>query len=102
MIKNETISLEDCVVQGKGNIVSDMGGEKVMLSVQNGKYYNLGEIGGKIWDSIEKPISIGQLVSTLMFEYDVGQNECEQHVISFLTHLAGEGLVQIGADGQSE
>ncbi|MCY9660242.1 lasso peptide biosynthesis PqqD family chaperone [Paenibacillus chondroitinus] len=102
MMNHETISLQDCVCQGKGSIVSDMGGEKVMLSVQNGKYYNLGEIGGKIWDSIENPISIGQLVSTLMREYDVDQNECEQHVISFLAHMAGEGLVQVGADGHRE
>ena len=29
-----------------------MGGEKVMLSVKNGKYYNLGEIGGEIWELI--------------------------------------------------
>ena len=29
------------IVQSKGNIVSDMGGEKVMLSVNNGKYYQL-------------------------------------------------------------
>ena len=34
----------------KGNIVSDMGGEKVMLSIENGKYYNLGEMGGEIWE----------------------------------------------------
>lgn len=102
MINNETISLQDCVVQGKGNIVSDMGGEKVMLSVQNGKYYNLGEIGGKIWDSIEMPISVGQLVTTLMLEYDVDQSECQQQVISFLAHLAEEGLVQIRVDGHRE
>ena len=27
-----------------------MDGEKVMLSINNGKYYNLGEIGGDIWE----------------------------------------------------
>lgn len=46
MIKSQTVSLNDYFVQGTGNIVSDMGGEKVMLSVLNGKYYNLGEVGG--------------------------------------------------------
>ena len=50
MIKNQNISLNQTLSQVKGNIVSDMGGEKVMLSVNNGKYYNLGEIGGDIWD----------------------------------------------------
>ena len=40
MIKNQNISLENMIVQSKGNIVSDMDGEKVMLSINNGKYYN--------------------------------------------------------------
>ena len=47
MIKTKKISCNHLVVQSPGNIVSDMDGEKVMLSVHNGKYYNLGEIGGR-------------------------------------------------------
>ncbi|NRF90542.1 lasso peptide biosynthesis PqqD family chaperone [Paenibacillus frigoriresistens] len=101
MIKNQTISLQDVVVQGKGNIVSDMGGEKVMLSVHNGKYYNLGEIGGKIWDSIEAPITVIQLVMTLMADYEVDQSECEQQVISFLTHLMDEKLIGVEEEANS-
>ena len=46
----EHLSIHQCVGQVKGNIVSDMDGEKVMLSVDNGKYYNFGEIGGRIWE----------------------------------------------------
>ena len=34
MITNQKISLNQEVTQGKGNIVSDMGGEKVMLSIE--------------------------------------------------------------------
>ena len=47
MIKTKQISLQNMVAQIPGNIVSDMGGEKVMMSINNGKYYNLGEIGGE-------------------------------------------------------
>jgi hypothetical protein len=95
MIKNKNISLNHLVTQVKGNIVSDMGGEKVMLSVNKGKYYNLGEIGGDIWDLIEEEIVINQLVETLMSKYDVEQTECEEHVISFLELLLDEGLISI-------
>lgn len=95
MIKNQALLLQDIVVQGKGNIVSDMGGEKVMLSVHNGKYYNLGEIGGIIWDAIEKPIAVTQLVANLVADYEVDQSECEQQVISFLTHLMDEKLIGV-------
>lgn len=95
MIKNQNISLNKLIVQGKGNLVSDMDREKVMLSVHNGKYYNLGQTGGKIWDLIETPILVNQLVTNLMSEYDVKQIECEEQVISFLELLLEEGLIQI-------
>ena len=37
MIKNQKYFNRTIVVQGKGNIVSDMDGEKVMLSIQKWK-----------------------------------------------------------------
>lgn len=97
MIQNDIISIsyKQEIVQVNGNIVSDMDGEKVLLSVKKGKYYNLGEIGGRIWDLVETPLTVDQLVETLLMEYDVGEAECVEHVFSFLDHLLEEGLIQI-------
>jgi hypothetical protein len=95
MITKGIISLSQFVAQIKGNIVSDMGGEKVMLSVKNGKYYNLGGIGGDIWDLIGEKIQVNQLVTNLMSNYNVEQSVCEEQVISFLELLLGEGLVEL-------
>ena len=52
MMYTERISLKCQIVQSEENIVSDMDGEKVMLNVRKGKYYNLGETG-EIWDLIK-------------------------------------------------
>ena len=52
MLKDKKISLNSRIVQSKGNMVSDMDGEKVMLNIEKGKYYNLGELGGTIWGSM--------------------------------------------------
>lgn len=95
MIKNRKILLNQYVNQVKGNIVSNMGEEKVMLSVETGKYYNLGEVGGVIWDLIEKKIEVEQLVKTLLSIYEVEQTICEEHVISFLEPLLEEGLIEL-------
>jgi hypothetical protein len=95
MIKSQTISLESIVGQVEGNIVSDMGGEKVMLSISNGKYYNLGEIGGVIWDAIEQPLSFGKLIDNLLSEYQVDRETCEQQVLTFLEMLIKEDIVMI-------
>ncbi len=98
MITNQNISTNHFAVQGKGNIVSDMGGEKVMLNISKGKYYNLGEIGGEIWELIKKPTQILVIINTLTVSYLVEPNACEEHVLLFLEQLLVEGLVVISPD----
>lgn len=81
--------------QAPGNIVSDMDGEKVMLSVKNGKYYNLGEIGGEIWGLLENPTSIDDIVKEMLDTYDVEREQCEKEVLFFIELLLKERLLDI-------
>jgi len=93
MSKNDLLQQSDIIRQRPGNIVSDMDGEKVMLSVESGNYYNLGQIGGRIWELIEQPASIGDIVSQLISEYDIDPDTCLQQILPFLNHLHEEGLI---------
>ncbi|NGY80489.1 lasso peptide biosynthesis PqqD family chaperone (plasmid) [Bacillus megaterium] len=95
MIKVEKISIEHLVIQNEGNIVSDMGGEKVMLNIENGKYYNLGKIGGDIWELIDKTILVSELISNIVAKYDVNKEKCKEEVISFLESMHEERLVRV-------
>jgi hypothetical protein len=95
MISTQKVSLNSIIVQQDGIIVSDMDGEKVMLSIESGNYYNLGELGGEIWDLIKSPVEINNLVNTLLLTYQVGKEECEQNVLSFIEQLINEGLIHI-------
>lgn len=95
MNPTNNIQLLDNVVRVKGNIVSDMDGEKVMLSIQNGKYYNLGEIGGEIWDLVESPTQVAEVVEALFSRYEVERSVCEEQTLAFLRQLAKESLVEV-------
>lgn len=95
MIDIQEIPLSCFVVQSGGNVVSDMDGDTVMMSIDNGKYYNLGKVGGVIWDLIKESISVEQVVTILMSDYDIGRAECEKQVLSFMKHLYKEGLIRI-------
>ncbi|MFY2249349.1 lasso peptide biosynthesis PqqD family chaperone [Priestia megaterium] len=95
MIKSDQILPKHVVIQSEGNIVSDMGNEKVMLNIKNGKYYNLGEIGGEIWESISKPTEVNNLVNHIVKKYDVQTDKCEEEVISFLENLYQESLIKL-------
>ncbi|USL31712.1 lasso peptide biosynthesis PqqD family chaperone [Bacillus sp. PK9-021] len=91
----QTISLICTVMQSEGNIVSDMDGEKVMMSVSNNKYYNLGVMGGEIWEMVQSATSVKHIVANLMSVYDVEEKVCEDEVLSFLNVLYKEGLIQV-------
>lgn len=92
----DTIALSELVVQSEGYLVSEMNGEKVMLSIENGKYYNLGQIGGRVWELIESPASIQDVVDRLVTEYFIEPEDCQRQVRRFLQQLKAEGLVQAG------
>lgn len=91
----EFITSDDLIVQSEGFLVSDMDGEKVMLSIENGKYYNLGLIGGRIWELASTPVTVTGMVEQLVTEYEIEPEVCEQQVQTFLKQLIAEGLVQV-------
>ncbi|WP_410513568.1 lasso peptide biosynthesis PqqD family chaperone [Paenibacillus sp. BR2-3] len=99
MSKVSTLSVNDVLVQCEGNIVSDMDGEKVMLNVQRGKYYNLGEVGGDIWNTLGTPSSIKEIINTIQTAYEVEADICEQDIITFLQHLMDEELIRLSNAG---
>ena len=77
-MSTELITTDALVVQSEGFLVSDMDGEKVMLSIENGKYYNLGRIGGRIWELISSPVTISNMVDQLVMEYEIEPELCER------------------------
>ncbi|MGG1629481.1 lasso peptide biosynthesis PqqD family chaperone [Rossellomorea sp. NRS-1567] len=95
MIKHKNLIMTNHIQQKKGNIVSNMNGEMVMLSIYNGKYYNLGEIGGQIWESMKGTTSIDSLIGTLMETYEIEEERCREQVLLFLENLLTEQLIEV-------
>lgn len=93
-----TITNEQQIAQTKGNLAGNMNGDMVLMSIANGKYYNLGSVGGRIWEMIGEPISLERLNAALLDEYEVEPAECEEKVQIFLNLLWDEGLIQVSHD----
>ncbi|WP_379164152.1 lasso peptide biosynthesis PqqD family chaperone [Paenibacillus sp. sgz5001063] len=89
------LSPESVLVQREGNIASDMDGEKVMLNVKNGKYYNLGEVGGEIWTALASPITAARVVEVIQESFEVPEETARQDVFAFLQSLLNEDLAAI-------
>ncbi len=76
-------------------VTADMDGETVMMSIENGKYYNLGKMGTVIWNLIETPLSVETIQQKLLAAYNVKQDQCEAEVHSFLNSLQQENIITV-------
>lgn len=74
-------------------LYSNMDGETVMMSVENGEYYGLDEIGARIWQLLENPESAETLARKLIEEYDVSWETCLSDVLEFLSIMAEKRLI---------
>lgn len=76
-----------------GIMTADMDGATVMMDIETGKYYNLGEIGGRIWELLETPMSVNDLINALTEEYDVSVEQCQADTVPFLVSLTERSLL---------
>ena len=79
-----------------GLMTADMNGSAVMMDIMTGKYYNLGEVGGRIWELLEDPMTVAELISKLTAEYDVSAEQCRADIAPFLKTLLERGLLVEG------
>lgn len=89
------LNVDNVVVQNKEIDVSDLNGEKVMMNIDKGEYFSLNSMGSRIWNLIEEPKRIGDIVNTLLEEYDVSEEECKDNVTKFLDVLTYVDLINI-------
>lgn len=76
-----------------GLMTADMNGSAVMMDIATGKYYNLGEVGGRIWELLEEPTTIAGLVEQLTAEYNVSAEQCREDILPFLKKLVQQRLL---------
>jgi hypothetical protein len=74
---------------------SELGSEVVMLSLRDGMYYGLDDVGAEIWRLIQGPMTIGRIVASLVDTYDVDARRCRADVIRLVAALRDRGLVDI-------
>lgn len=92
---------ETVVVQSKEPVAVEVDQAVVMMGLEQGKYYGLEGIGGRIWSLIEQPSSISDICDTLVAEFEVEPDVCLLEVTSFVTELAREKLVRIFDEANS-
>ena len=82
------------VVVSKNQLASSIAGETVILGISAGRYYGLDAVGARIWQLIQAPGSVAEIVRTIVGEYEVDRERCEADVLALLQQLVDAGLVE--------
>ncbi|BBE71025.1 lasso peptide biosynthesis PqqD family chaperone [Oharaeibacter diazotrophicus] len=81
------------LVRAEGLLTAALDQELLMMSVEQGRYYNLNAVGARIWELLETPTSADALVAALTAEYEVDPDTARAHVERFLGELRRRGLL---------
>ncbi|MES2494670.1 MAG: PqqD family peptide modification chaperone [Pseudomonadota bacterium] len=82
-----------------GLLSAAVGEELLMMSTAEGKYFNLNDVGTRIWELLAQPVSADGLVAALTAEYAIDADTARAQVTEFLTALRERGLLT--ASGES-
>jgi hypothetical protein len=92
MPETKTVDLQTTVQRNPDMIFTDFGNEMVMLSMEDSRYYGINEVGVRVWELMESPMSIAGIVDAICDEFDVGSEQCAQDVLAFVAQLQQKNM----------
>ncbi|GAC1622878.1 MAG: hypothetical protein PVS2B2_02460 [Candidatus Acidiferrum sp.] len=92
---NALLSLHSVVVATSEQVSCSLNEESCILNLKNSVYYGLDPVGARVWDLLREPRPIREVLDTLLQEYDVAAQVCEQNLLDLLENLRAEGLIEV-------
>jgi len=94
-VTQDTLSPSVVVVATSSQVACPLAGELVILELNTGKYYGLNRVGTRIWNLIQEPRRVSDILNIILNEYDVEPDRCERDLSALLQDLATHGLMEI-------
>lgn len=87
--------------QVSADLSADQSGDVVILGLKDGMYFELNDVGARIWHLIQQPRSIQSVLDTLLDEYEVSAEQCEADLLSLAESMLKRGLVDLVDESHS-
>ena len=87
------ISRESCPRRMEQVIAQKAANDFLLFNMDNGNYYSLNDIGGRIWELCDGQHSVSQLVVTIATEYDAPAEIVEKDIVDLLEGLQDGKLI---------
>lgn len=71
--------------------------EMVLLDINEGRYYGLNLVGGRMLEELDKHGDIGRAVDEVAAEYDVPRDRVQADFATLIGQLTERGLVEVAS-----
>lgn len=92
----EQLEPESIIKRTNDQVSKKLNEVTIVMSIEEGKYFNLNRVASRIWEIIEQPKTIRQVVEQLLLEFEIAHDDCEREVKELIADLADLGLIHFG------
>mgnify|MGYP003587377125 CR=1 FL=1 len=83
------------IVRNDEIIFTDMDRDMVMMSVEKGEYYGVNRVGRKIFEMLERPMTVSEICQALCVTFNVSEEQCLKDMAPFLKQMADKGIIRV-------
>ena len=81
------------IVRSTQVIATEVDGEIVLISIEDGKYFGLDSVGSEIWRRLEAPKRVDALCDELKAHFEGDPDTIEREALMFLDRLSDSKLL---------
>lgn len=89
------IPADAVVVASDQQLSTTLAGEVIILGLDDSIYYGLSGAGARIWELLQSPRTIGEIVRIITAEFDAERDRVAADLDALLADLESRGLIAI-------
>jgi hypothetical protein len=89
------VPLDASVVATERQLSTTLADEVIILGLDDSMYYGLSGTGARVWELLQAPRTIEEIVVTITSEFDADRSRVEADLDSLLADLESRGLIAI-------
>lgn len=94
-MSSEHIDDATALRRAPGIMAAPVRDQLLMMQMETERYFLLSPVTARIWDLLESPCVVADLVTRLVAEYEVTPETCRAEVIEVLRGLARQEMVEV-------
>jgi len=71
---------------------TEVGGEAIMMHLDEGRYFTLNRVGTEIWSRLRQGRSVGEICAELSERYDAPPQQIEAETLALVEQIVARGL----------